>query len=283
MTSRDAPSAKAVLQQTFDTVSVGYDRDVLRFFRDAAQRLAASLALRGDEHVLDVATGTGHAALSIARRLPRGRVTAVDFSAGMLAQARRKAAVEGARNVEWLEMDMSDLAFPAETFDVVVCAFGLFFCEDMDAALGSMATRLKHGGTMAVLSFHETYFSPLRELMTDRLQRRGVPSPPQTWRRIANADLCAEMFGRAGFTRVRVEQWDCGYPLATADDWWDVIWNAGFRRMVCQLSGSDQEQFRREHLAEVDALRTPEGIRLAVDVLCTQGTRERQTGSSPPA
>ncbi len=282
MSSRDAESPQAVLKRTFDAVSAGYDRDVLRFFRDAAARLAASLALRGDEHVLDVATGTGHAALSIARRLSRGRVTAVDFSPGMLEQARRKAAAEGARNVEWLEMDMSDLGFPAETFDVVVCAFGLFFSEDMDAGLDHMATRLKRGGTMAILSFHESYFSPLRELMMDRLERRGVRLPPQSWRRTANADLCAEMFSRAGLNRVRVEQWDCGYPLARADDWWDVIWNAGFRRMVCQLSSSDQERFRREHLAEVEALRTPEGIRLAVDVLCTQGTRDGAFGGAGP-
>lgn len=83
---------KAMLKETFDNVSEGYDCKALRFFPESARQLAASLNLDGGEHVLDVATGSGHAALSLAAMLPQGGVTGVDFSSGTLAQARRKAA-----------------------------------------------------------------------------------------------------------------------------------------------------------------------------------------------
>jgi hypothetical protein len=64
-----------------------------------------------------------------------------------------------------------------------------------------------------------------------------------------------------------------GYFLENAYAWWDVIWNAGFRRLVGQLTPSEQERFRREHFEEIATLATTEGIRLDVGVLFTIGKK----------
>ena len=82
----DEQQRKAMLKEPFDTVSSCYDGGALRFFPKSAQSMVSLLDLRGDEHALDVACGTGHASLAVARALPNGRVTGVDFSAGMLDQ-----------------------------------------------------------------------------------------------------------------------------------------------------------------------------------------------------
>jgi len=73
----DEQQRKAMLKQTFDTVADGYDGGALRFFPQSAQYMTPLLELRGDEHALDVACGTGHASLAVARALPRGRMTGV--------------------------------------------------------------------------------------------------------------------------------------------------------------------------------------------------------------
>jgi hypothetical protein len=64
-----------------------------------------------------------------------------------------------------------------------------------------------------------------------------------------------------------------GYYLESADEWWDIVWNAGFRRLVAQLSPQDRERFKQEHLLEIGALRTDKGIWLDVGVLYTAGTK----------
>src|SRR5512145_2251182 len=102
---------KAFVKETFDTVSAGYDGSSLRFFPRSAENMAALLDLRGDEHVLDVACGTGHTSLAVSRKLPKGRITAVDFSKGMLDQARKKADALGIRNIDFHEGDMQELGF----------------------------------------------------------------------------------------------------------------------------------------------------------------------------
>lgn len=264
---------KTILKETFDAVSGGYDGRALRFFPESAKNVAALLNLRGDEQVLDVACGTGHASLAIARMLPMGRVTAVDLSPGMLEQALKKAAATGIRNVEFLERDMQDLGFSAGVFDAAVCAFGIFFVEDMDAQLSHIASMVKSGGTVLITSFQENYFQPLRDMLFNRMGTYGVQNPPQAWKRTADETGCRKLFAKAGLTDVRVESKNVGYNLNSEDEWWDIVWNAGFRRFVTRLSPQDQEQFRREHLKEIGALRTGKGIWLDAGVLYTVGTK----------
>lgn len=264
---------RAILIDTFNSVAKGYDGKALRFFPDSAKHLCACLDLRGDEQVLDVATGTGHAALAIAGCLPRGRVTGVDFSSGMLDQARRKAAALNLHNVDFQEQDMQALRFSAGQFDAAVCAFGIFFVDDMETQLSHIACLVRPGGQVAVTAFNENYFHPLKEMMHDRLAGYGVTKSPQTWKRIATEAGCRDLFEQANLENIRVESKNIGYHLDSAQDWWDVIWNAGFRRLVEQLPVDALERFKREHLQEVDALRTADGIWLDAGVLYTIGTK----------
>jgi len=271
---------KAMLKETFDTVSAGYDNNALRFFPESAKRLSALLDLQGDETVLDVATGTGHAALAVAARLPQGRVTGVDFSPGMLVQAARKADSLNVRNVEFLERDMQDLGFPAGRFDAAICSFGIFFAKDMDAQLSHIADAVRPGGQVALSGFQENYFHPLKDLMVKRLSGYGVEPPPPNWKRIATKAGCKELFAKAGMGNVRVELRNVGYFLGNADGWWEVIWNAGFRRLVARLPREDQERFKRDHLQEVAALATKDGIWLDVGVVFAIGTKAGEQGRS---
>ena len=264
---------KVMLKQTFDAVANGYDNRALRFFPESARNMATLLGLSGDEQVLDVACGTGHASLAIAPMLPQGRITAVDFSSGMLEQARQKARSMDIRNIDFLERDMQDLGFPEGTFDIAVCAFGIFFVMDMETQLVHMTSTLKPGGRIMITNFQENYFHPLKDLFMDRLKTYGVQNPPQAWKRIAHEDGCRQLFETAGLSSIRIEQKNVGYYLERADAWWDIVWNAGFRRLVAQLSPGDQTRFKQEHLEEIKALRTDRGIWLDVGVLYTVGTK----------
>ncbi len=261
-----------IIKDTFDAVADGYDHRVLRFFVAGGEHMAQRLALRGGEEVLDVACGTGHVALALARRLPSGRVTAIDFSPRMLAQARSKTAAAGIRNLDFVECDMQALGWQ-ERFDVAVCAFGIFFVDDMDAQLRRIAESVKPGGRLMISSFAEDYMDPLRSLLLARLDQFGVPTPPQPWQAIAHEAGCRRFFAQAGLRDVEVERQDLGYFLAGAEEWWDVIWNAGFRRLLGRVAPAEQARFQEQHLAEVEALRTPEGIRLGVPALFSVGTK----------
>ena len=84
-----APKTGERFQRRFDLVAEGYDRPSLRAFRTGAERLLELASLRNGQVVLDVASGTGHAAIAAARVVsPQGRVVAVDASADGRSGAR---------------------------------------------------------------------------------------------------------------------------------------------------------------------------------------------------
>jgi ubiquinone/menaquinone biosynthesis C-methylase UbiE len=268
----DEQEIKEFFKNTFNTVADGYDNRALRFFPESAARLPACLGLRGGEHVLDVGTGTGAAAMALAAALPDGRVTGIDFSEKMLAQARRKIVNQGLINVELREMDMQRIVFPDGSFDAATCAFALFFIKDLQEQLRHIAAKVRKGGKVAITSFSEPSFSPPVEVFFSCLKRYGITPPTMTWKRVATPEKCAALFAEAGLKEVRVVQEDRGYFLKSPEEWWHIVWNGGFRGLVEQLKVDERPRFMTEHLAELARHSAPEGIRMELGIIYTVGT-----------
>jgi ubiquinone/menaquinone biosynthesis C-methylase UbiE len=267
----DDETLKSKVVDTFNAVSAGYDNRSLRFFSESAKHMARYMDDPDIRRVLDVATGTGNLALEIARTFPATQVTGIDFSSGMLAQARAKAEKEGVANAEFFEMDMHEIMLPDGHFDAAVCAFGVFFAEDMAEQLRHMAAKVRPGGRVVISCFYEDSFQPLVEMFSERLEQYGVGRPSLRWKLIATGPKCRELFLNSGLKEIRVEQRDLGYYLKGPAEWWDVVWNAGFRSQVGQLFPQKLERFKKEHLREIETLRTQDGIWLNVKVLYTTG------------
>lgn len=265
---------KELFKNTFNTVADGYDSSAMRFFPESAERISSYLHLNGDEQVLDIATGTGGVALAIAKDLPRGQVTGIDFSEGMLSRAMKKRDEKGIRNVTFSEMDMQSIDFPNRHFDVAVCAFGIFFVEDMKEQLIHFAEKVKKDGKIIITTFFRNAFSPLVDIFLGRLEKYGVQLPPLAWKRVATKEQCESLFNEVGLYNIKCEERECGYYLSDASDWWYIIWNGGFRRFVTQLSDKDLAKFKEEHLTEISQLATEKGIWLEMGILYTIGTKK---------
>lgn len=261
----DAQQRKQMIQTAFDTVAEGYDHPSLPFFRQTAQRMCKHLSPEPNACWLDVATGTGVIALEAARHLPAGSVVGVDLSDGMLRQARAKAQAQQLRNATFRQMDADDLDFPPDHFDVVTCSFGLFFMEDMEGAMRRLARTVKPGGQIAISSFTESAFSPFAPAFLSLYEAFGKQAPPLSWKRLADVAVIEKIYRAAGITDLVFHHEPLGYALQSEQQWWDVVWNAGFRGLLNQLSESEREAFKAQHLHTVRAL-------------CRQGESRLDTG-----
>ena len=268
----DDAERKLHIQKTFNTVAEGYGGAPQRFFTLAAARLPEMFALRGDEHLLDVACGTGIATCALAPHLPRGQVTGLDFSAGMLAQARRHAQARSLHNIDFVEMDMQAITLPERRFDAANCSFGLFFVSDMLVQLRHIATKVKPGGAVVCNAFFDAAFSPNVDLFLRRIKEYGIEPPEFSWKRVGSEEKFAALYRAAGLHNVNTVRADVSYRLADADAWWDVVWYAGFRGLVNQLPADKLERFKAEHLADIQALDCGDGIPMNVQVVYAKGT-----------
>ena len=260
---------KQKVARVYNLAAAGYDRPALRFFPIVAERLAELARICAGENVLDAGTGTGMAAFAAAEKVGlSGRVIGVDIGEEILNQALHKLEPGAQSPITFLLGDMEHLEFPDGSFEAVLSASSLFFLPDMAAGLKEWNRVLKPGGRIAVSGYGGSAFRPLSDLFEARIRSYGVqlaaPIRPFSWQRLTEPEQCLSLFRDAGLENIEVFSEQLGYQLSSADEWWEIVWNSGFRGPVSQLTPEQLDQFKREHLAEVEELSTPRGIWLDI-------------------
>jgi SAM-dependent methyltransferase len=99
------------------------------------------------QRVLDVACGSGTAALVAARRYCQ--VTGIDYVPALIERARRRAEASGLE-VDFRVADAQDLPFDHDFFDFVVSIYGVQFAPDQERAASEMLRVCRPGGTVAL-------------------------------------------------------------------------------------------------------------------------------------
>lgn len=113
-------------------------------------------------HVIDLASGTGEPAITLATRVgPQGHVTALDLSADLLAIAEKRARHRGLANFTTQQGDAHSLPFPDNSFDLATSRFGIMFFRDPGKALAELKRVLRPGCRACFLawgSFEQPYW-----------------------------------------------------------------------------------------------------------------------------
>ena len=197
-----------------------------------AEHLAEAAGLRPGDRVLDVATGSGNAALAAARY--GCEVTGVDYVPGLLERARERAAAEGLE-ITFAEGDAEALAFPDASFDAVLSCLGVMFAPDQERAAAELVRVCRHGGTIGLVNWTPSGFigqllktvarhvpppagvrpptqwgteERLRELLGDAVSRLEITPRSYVWRFRSPEEFAGFFKDRYGPTRKAFEALD---------------------------------------------------------------------------
>ena len=156
--------------------------------------------------VLDLASGTGEPAISLATRVgAQGHVTALDQSADLLEIATQRARSRGLTNFATQQADAHSLPFSDNRFDLGTSRFGVMFFRDLVLALRELRRVLRPGARACFLawgSFDQPYWQSMMGVVHRHVGGPLLqPDAPNPFR-FAEPGSLSEVLRSAGFSAV---------------------------------------------------------------------------------
>jgi len=149
-----------LVRNDYDALSFSYDDYFSSFIKPHSADLVKRLKIEKNTEALDLACGTGVITSEIEKYIrPYGKITAVDFSAGMIGSAKRKQKGD----VEFLCLDMKEAlkTFRENSFDYVTCGWAMGYSRPIEL-LKRIRRVLKRNGKVGIIENRKDTLEVLR-------------------------------------------------------------------------------------------------------------------------
>ncbi len=201
------------------TWSAGDYPEIGKTIEDCSHVAVEASGVGEGEELLDVATGSGNAALEAARR--GARVTGLDITPDLLDAARARASEEGLE-IRFDEGDAADLPYEDGSFDRVVSVFGAMFAPDQALTAAELLRVCRPGGTIVVAAWTPDGVNGhlFRTVATHLPPPPEGFQPPVLW---GVEDRIRELFAGAAEISCELLRAESNVDADSIDEWLDYI------------------------------------------------------------
>ena len=247
---------RRVQRYGWDKAAVVYERHWAAQLLPAQEAMLRMAALAPGERVLDVACGTGlvtfPAAISVG---PSGSVVATDIAGAMVTHVNEEAARRGVANVAAHRSDAEALDFPAQSFDVVLCALGLMYVPDPLAAVREMTRVLAPGGRCAIAVWgarRNCGWADIFPIVDARVQSEVCPMFFQ----LGTGDALRTVMSQAGLTAIQTTRLATTLFYASADEACGAAFAGGPVALAySRFDARTRDEAHAEYLASIEPWR----------------------------
>jgi SAM-dependent methyltransferase len=264
LSNSEAERLRAFERQGHDALATSYHAFFAAVTALATGPLLDAVHLRPGTHLLDVATGPGALAAEAANR--GARPVGIDLSPQMIELARRLHP-----GIDFREADVERLPFADDTFDAVVCAFGLGHFPRPEIAVAECVRTLLRGGRVAFSWWDDPSRQRIQGIFRDAIAEVGISMPPDVPKghdvyRFSNTGEFLRLLEGAGLTEVAVIEHATTYSVSDTD----TLWRGGLGSLVLtgaairQQDKPTQDLIRSAFERRASIYRSPDGLRLPV-------------------
>jgi SAM-dependent methyltransferase len=227
--------------------------------------------------VLDLASGTGEPGISVAQRVPRGSVTAVDQSSELLDIAAERARNKKLTNFTTQQADAHRLPFADQSFDLATCRFGVMFFSNAERALAELRRVLKPGARACFAawgSIDQPYWQTTMKIVHRHVGGAVLEPGGSDPFRFSAAGSLSAVLTASGFHQVEesTHRLPWTWP-GDADEVFEYFCAvaAPFRPMMERVPAEEWPAIRAEAKAAIERYRVGDEIRFGADVVLASG------------
>ncbi len=271
--------AKEHISGVFTRASTTYDRVGTKFYSHFGTRLVELIKIPEKAKVLDVASGRGASLFPAVTKVGReGAVIGIDLAEGMVKETTLELKRAGIANADMILMDAENLKFNENTFDIVLCGFGIFFFPQYEEALNEALRVLKPAGRIGISTFVRVEQNHLKWL--SEVIQKYLP-PPQKEKREENSEKpefdtsegMLKILTTAGFQDVQTVIEKKDFFWKNAEECWKEAWSHGLRLSLEKIPSGDLVEFKEDVITCFNKHKQVEGVRQTIEVLFTFGTK----------
>jgi ubiquinone/menaquinone biosynthesis C-methylase UbiE len=250
-----------------------YEQFIGRWSRLFVPMVLGAADVQPGDRVLDVSTGTGEAAVAIARVVgASGHVIGADIAPAMLESAGGRLKERAFLAVA---ADGQALPFAGDSFDAVVCQLGLQFFPDPGLGTKEFRRVLRDGGRAGICVISTPDRAPMWGVLADVLGRLLPEQRPivQLSFSLADPALLESLLISAGFQEVRVERQTREGSFDSFDEYWEPI-EAGIGSIpqtYLTLSDPARRAVRQEVRTRLAEFQSGGRLRMSVEMLIGSG------------
>jgi len=248
--------------------------------RDVTEALVDYAGPQPGMKVLDLASGTGEPAITIASRVgPQGHITALDLSSELLEIAAQRARERGLSNVSFQQADAHQLAFPDHTFDLATSRFGVMFFQDCVSALREAHRVLKPGARACFVvwgTFEQPYWQSMIGVVVKHVGGPALsPGGPDPFK-FSHPGSLSSALREAGFPEVeeKTEHVPWTWP-GTAQEVWEQVRaiSTPFLPLLERVPARKWDEINREVYQEINRYRDGDSIKFGAVVVLASGKK----------
>lgn len=241
-------------QPDWDLIAEKFDL-WLPYIAPVGDQLLSRLGAKPNEHILDVACGTGEPALTLARRLgDQCEIVSVDAAAGMVRAAKAKATREKVSGIRFDTMAAEKLDFPDAYFDRVLCRFGVMLFEDPIAGLAEMWRVLRPGGTFALSVWGEPEAQSSFRMLAEVLDPHLPDDKKTPFAKVTSMGLPGALdaaLQAAGFGLVTITRHELHYTMDSFETYWSLLEDSAILKTQLDALSTLQHTTVRDEVAHM--------------------------------
>jgi ubiquinone/menaquinone biosynthesis C-methylase UbiE len=211
-------------------------------FAPYAEQVAQRVALIRPERILETAAGTGIVTRAVHAALPTAKIVATDINPAVVEFAEQHVRSAG---VTFQAADAQQLPFDDESFDLVLCLFGVMFFPDKVRAHAEARRVLRPGGRYLLVTFNRLDLNPVPKAAGEAVATL-FPEDPHYMERgpfsYTDTSLIEEDLRNAGFQNIELETVELSSVVSAADAAHGIVLGSPFRAEIERLDSSALER-----------------------------------------